>query len=70
MSALSPECATPLRVGEGEPSAARDARGPQDGGAASAVSPAEAEAGMAEMSCVYNEGGRELYIGAGDRERD
>ena len=30
----------------------------------------EAEAGMAEMSRVYNEGGRELYIGAGDRERD
>ncbi len=25
---------------------------------------------MAEMSRVYNEGGRELYIGAGDRERD
>ena len=30
----------------------------------------EAEAGMAEMSRVYNEGGRELYIGAGDREHD
>jgi phosphomethylpyrimidine synthase len=30
----------------------------------------EAEKGMAEMSRVYNEGGRELYIGAGDRERD
>ena len=28
----------------------------------------EAEKGMAEMSRVYNEGGRELYIGAGDRE--
>jgi phosphomethylpyrimidine synthase len=30
----------------------------------------EAEAGMAEMSRVYNEGGRELYIGAGNREHD
>jgi phosphomethylpyrimidine synthase len=30
----------------------------------------DAEAGMAEMSRVYNEGGRELYIGAGDREHD
>ncbi len=30
----------------------------------------EAKQGMAEMSRVYNEGGRELYIGAGDRERD
>jgi phosphomethylpyrimidine synthase len=30
----------------------------------------DAEAGMAEMSRVYNESGRELYIGAGDREHD
>ncbi len=30
----------------------------------------EAEAGMAEMSRVYNEGGRELYIGAAGREHD
>jgi phosphomethylpyrimidine synthase len=30
----------------------------------------EAEKGMAEMSRVYNETGRELYIGAGDREHD
>ena len=29
-----------------------------------------AEKGMAEMSKVYNEGGRELYIGAGNREHD
>jgi phosphomethylpyrimidine synthase len=28
------------------------------------------EAGMAEMSKRYNEGGRELYIGAGNREHD
>ena len=31
---------------------------------------AEAEAGMAEMSKVYDETGRELYMGAGDREHD
>lgn len=30
----------------------------------------EDEAGMAEMSKVYDETGRELYMGAGDRERD
>jgi phosphomethylpyrimidine synthase len=35
-----------------------------------ARTPAEAEAGMAEMSRVYNETGRELYIGAGGREHD
>jgi len=32
--------------------------------------PSEVEAGMAEMSRVYNETGRELYLGAGGRERD
>ncbi len=31
---------------------------------------AEAEAGMQQMSTVYNETGRELYMGAGDREHD
>jgi len=30
----------------------------------------EAAKGMAEMSRAYNEGGRELYIGAGNREHD
>ncbi|MCB4862510.1 phosphomethylpyrimidine synthase ThiC [Sphingobium sp. PNB] len=30
----------------------------------------EAEKGMAEMSEKYNAGGRELYVGAGDREHD
>jgi phosphomethylpyrimidine synthase len=30
----------------------------------------EAEAGMAAMSTVYDETGRELYMGAGDREHD
>jgi phosphomethylpyrimidine synthase len=34
------------------------------------VAAEEAEAGMAEMSRVYNEGGRELYIGAGGREHN
>ncbi len=34
------------------------------------VNEAEAEAGMAEMSQKYHDGGRELYIGAGDREHD
>ena len=28
------------------------------------------EKGMAEMSKLHNESGRELYMGAGDRERD
>jgi phosphomethylpyrimidine synthase len=37
---------------------------------AEALSPEEAEAGMAEMSQRYIEGGRELYIGAGGREHD
>ncbi|MBN8838668.1 MAG: hypothetical protein J0I25_00515, partial [Sphingomonadales bacterium] len=31
---------------------------------------ADAEAGMKEMSEVYNETGRELYMGAGGREHD
>ena len=30
----------------------------------------EAREGMEEMSRVYNETGRELYIGQGDREHD
>jgi phosphomethylpyrimidine synthase len=34
------------------------------------VTSEEAEAGMAQMSRVYDEMGRELYLGAGDRERD
>ncbi|MEZ5709101.1 MAG: phosphomethylpyrimidine synthase ThiC [Blastomonas sp.] len=37
---------------------------------AAMASKAAAEAGMREMSRIYNEGGRELYIGAGDREHD
>ncbi len=34
------------------------------------VAAEDAEAGMAEMSKVYDETGRELYMGAGDREHD
>ena len=34
------------------------------------VAAADAEAGMAAMSKVYDETGRELYMGAGDREHD
>ena len=35
-----------------------------------ALTPEQAEAGMAEMSERYREGGNELYIGAGGREYD
>ncbi|MBB6123835.1 phosphomethylpyrimidine synthase ThiC [Sphingobium subterraneum] len=35
-----------------------------------AADPVDAEKGMEEMSKLYNETGRELYIGAGDRELD
>jgi len=35
-----------------------------------ALSGNEAEAGLAQMSRAYNEGGRELYIGVGWREPD
>jgi phosphomethylpyrimidine synthase len=34
------------------------------------VAAEEAEAGMAEMSKVYDETGRELYMGQGEREHD
>ena len=36
----------------------------------SAEALAKAEEGMAEMSKVYDETGRELYMGAGNREHD
>ena len=42
----------------------------QNAGVETFLAAEETEAGMAEMSRVYNEGGRELYIGAGDREHD
>lgn len=38
--------------------------------AESFIATEEAEAGMAQMSKVYDETGRELYMGAGDREHD
>jgi phosphomethylpyrimidine synthase len=36
----------------------------------SAEAVGKAEEGMAQMSKVYDGAGRELYIGAGDREYD
>ena len=42
----------------------------QNQNADSFVAAEEAEAGMAEMSKVYDETGRELYLGQGDREHD
>jgi phosphomethylpyrimidine synthase len=42
----------------------------QNQGAEEFVAAEEADAGMAEMSRVYDETGRELYMWAGDRERD
>jgi len=42
----------------------------QNQSAESFVAAEEAEAGMAQMSKVYDETGRELYMGQGDREHD
>ncbi|MCC7395139.1 MAG: phosphomethylpyrimidine synthase ThiC [Sphingomonadaceae bacterium] len=42
----------------------------QNQGADSFIAAEEAEKGMAEMSAVYEEKGRELYMGAGGREHD
>jgi phosphomethylpyrimidine synthase len=42
----------------------------QNQGSEGFIAAEEAEAGMAEMSKVYDETGRELYMGAGDREHD
>ena len=59
----------PPRNGEGDRSAQ-----PNGGGAGRAntapLDEAAAEAGMAAMSDLYHQTGRELYMGAGDRERD
>ncbi|CAM3120872.1 Phosphomethylpyrimidine synthase [Sphingomonas antarctica] len=52
----------PLPSGEGDSPAGERGEG--------VTSESEAEAGMADMSKLYNETGRELYIGAGDREHD
>ena len=58
---------SPAFAGEGDHSPAEG-----NGGGASSPPPTaeEAEAGMAEMSKRYEEGGRELYIGAGGREHE
>jgi len=48
----------------------RDFAAKQNQTANSFIAADEAEKGMAEMAARYKEGGRELYIGAGDRERD
>ena len=48
----------------------RDFAAKQNAGVETFVAAEEAEAGMAEMAAKYNETGRELYIGAGDREHD
>ena len=48
----------------------RDFAAKQNQTANSFIAADEAEKGMAEMAARYNEGGRELYIGAGDREHD
>jgi phosphomethylpyrimidine synthase len=42
----------------------------QNQGSEGFIAASEAEAGMAEMSKVYDEAGRELYMGAGGREHD
>jgi phosphomethylpyrimidine synthase len=52
----------PPRDGEGDQA--------QLGGGGPVPESEVAEAGMAEMSQRYNEGGRELYIGANGREHD
>ena len=48
----------------------RDFAAKQNAGVETFVAAEDAEKGMAEMSQKYNEGGRELYIGAGGREHD
>jgi phosphomethylpyrimidine synthase len=42
----------------------------QNQGSEGFIAAEEAEAGMAEMSKVYDDSGRELYMGQGDREHD
>jgi phosphomethylpyrimidine synthase len=59
---------TPLpAAGEGDSAKLSGERGVSE---APVPSEAEAEAGMAEMSERYREGGNELYIGANGREHD
>ncbi|RJG52812.1 phosphomethylpyrimidine synthase ThiC [Sphingobium terrigena] len=56
--------ANPPRHGEGDRSAQ------PNGGGGAPLDAVAAEQGMAEMSRVFRETGSELYMGAGDRERD
>jgi len=55
----------PQNGGEGDRSAQ-----PNGGGASNLAEETDSEAGMAEMSQRYRDGGNELYIGAGGREHD
>jgi phosphomethylpyrimidine synthase len=48
----------------------RDFAAKQNAGAETFIAAEEAEAGMAAMSELYNETGRELYMGAGGREQE
>jgi phosphomethylpyrimidine synthase len=48
----------------------RDFAAKQNAPADTFIAAEEAEAGMQEMSKLYNETGRELYLGAGGREHD
>ena len=48
----------------------RDFAAKQNSGAETFIAAEEAEVGMAKMSELYNETGRELYMGAGGREHD
>jgi phosphomethylpyrimidine synthase len=48
----------------------RDFAAKQNQPSTSFIAADEAEAGMQEMAAKYNQGGRELYIGAGNREHD
>jgi phosphomethylpyrimidine synthase len=48
----------------------RDFAAKQNAGAETFIAAEEAEAGMAAMSELYNESGRELYMGAGGREHE
>ncbi|WP_294313683.1 phosphomethylpyrimidine synthase ThiC [uncultured Sphingomonas sp.] len=48
----------------------RDFAAKQNAPADTFIAAEEAEAGMAAMSELYNESGRELYMGLGNRERD
>jgi phosphomethylpyrimidine synthase len=59
-------------AGEGQLAAGKQGEGVsrRDAETTEGMTEAEAEAGMAEMSKVYDETGRELYMGAGDREHD